>query len=127
MYKGRLQLPVVEAVEEHLGQVVHHLPLRLRQVVELVSHQVGHGLKERQTDRQTNKDKQQTRRTRKRERKKVREREKERERERERKTRTHTQTEKGKKIELSDTNSERNTSMYLCQRIACHCLESQIK
>ena len=24
---GSLELPVVEAVEEHLGQVVHHLPL----------------------------------------------------------------------------------------------------
>ena len=41
---GRLQLPVVEAVQEHLGQVVHGLPLLLPQAVELVHHKVGHAL-----------------------------------------------------------------------------------
>ena len=39
-----LQLPVVETMEEHLGQVVHHLPLLGRQVVELVQDKVGHPL-----------------------------------------------------------------------------------
>ena len=41
---GRLELPVVEAVEEHLGQVVHHLPLLRGEMVELVQHEVGHTL-----------------------------------------------------------------------------------
>uniref|UniRef100_A0A6B0V7V5 Putative secreted protein n=1 Tax=Ixodes ricinus TaxID=34613 RepID=A0A6B0V7V5_IXORI len=35
------QLPVVEAVKKHLGQVVHGLPLLLRQVPKLVHHEVG--------------------------------------------------------------------------------------
>ena len=35
---------MVEAVEEHLGQVVHHLPLLRGEVVELVQHEVGHTL-----------------------------------------------------------------------------------
>ena len=43
--RGRLQLPVVQAVQEHLGQVVHRLPLLLGQVTELVQHKVGHTLK----------------------------------------------------------------------------------
>ena len=42
--RGSLELPVVEAVEEHLGQVVHHLPLLGGEVVELVQHEVGHTL-----------------------------------------------------------------------------------
>ena len=41
---GSLELPVVEAVEEHLGQVVHHLPLLRGEMVELVQHEVGHTL-----------------------------------------------------------------------------------
>ena len=43
---GSLELPVVEAVEEHLGQVVHHLPLLRGEVVELVQHEVGHPLRD---------------------------------------------------------------------------------
>lgn len=34
---------MVEAVQEHLGQVVHGLPLPLRQRVELVEDEVGDG------------------------------------------------------------------------------------
>ena len=39
-----LELPVVEAVEEHLGQVIHHLPLLWREMIKLVQHKVGHPL-----------------------------------------------------------------------------------
>ena len=59
--RGSLQLPVVQAVQEHLGQVVpckdrlastigllvqvlHHLPLLGGEVVELVEHEVGDAL-----------------------------------------------------------------------------------
>jgi len=38
---------VVEAMQEHLGQVVHRLPLPLGQVTKLVQHKVGHSLEER--------------------------------------------------------------------------------
>ena len=38
---GRLQFPVVETVQEHLGQVVHGLPVLLGQVAKLVQDKVG--------------------------------------------------------------------------------------
>ena len=41
---GRLQFPVVQAVQEHLGQVVHRLPFLLVQVAKLVHHKVCHAL-----------------------------------------------------------------------------------
>ena len=39
-----LELPVIETVEEHLGQVVHHLPLLGGKVVEFVQDKVGDAL-----------------------------------------------------------------------------------
>ena len=41
---GRLQFPVVQAVQEHLGQVVHRLPFLLVQVAKLIHHKVCHTL-----------------------------------------------------------------------------------
>lgn len=41
---GRLQLPVVEAQEEHLGQLKHGLPLLWCQVAELVLNKIQHSL-----------------------------------------------------------------------------------
>ena len=42
--RGRLQLPVVEAQEEHLGELKHGLPLLGGQVAELVLDKVQHPL-----------------------------------------------------------------------------------
>ena len=44
--RRRLQLPEVEAVEEELGEVEHHLPVVLRQVTELEADEVGDGLRD---------------------------------------------------------------------------------
>ena len=46
----RVQLPVVQAVQEHLGQIIHRLPLGHHQMAKLVDDKVGHALQ--QTDRQ---------------------------------------------------------------------------
>lgn len=43
---GRFQLPVVKTVEEHLGELIHCLPLCLREVVELVADKVCDCLRE---------------------------------------------------------------------------------
>lgn len=42
--RGRLQLPVVEAQQEHLGQLEHGLALLGRQVAEFILHEVQHAL-----------------------------------------------------------------------------------
>ena len=39
-----LELPVIQTVEEHLGQIIHHLPFLGRQVIEFVQHKISHAL-----------------------------------------------------------------------------------
>ena len=44
MGRGKLQLPVVKAVQEHFCQIIHHLPVRLLQATKTIHHKVRHGL-----------------------------------------------------------------------------------
>ena len=47
--RGRVQLPVVQTVQKHLGKVIHRLPLAGDEMSKLVDHKVRHTLTQTQT------------------------------------------------------------------------------
>ena len=45
LYSWRFQFPVIQAMQKHLGQVMHYLPLSLWKVSKLIKHKVKDSLK----------------------------------------------------------------------------------